>query len=122
MQEWYVHDNGATTGPFSTEQVKESIKAGKIGAQATFCVTGTTTWRPLTELPELAPPTPTELPIAAKAKCGACSCPIARNFKKIALVAIVAMVAWTIYCRAHGTCPIAVMKGWCHKAPATRSL
>jgi hypothetical protein len=114
MQEWYVHENGATTGPFSTDAVKEAIKAGKIGAQATFCVTGTTSWRPIGELPELAAAQPTELPMAA-AKCGACSCPIARNFKKIVAVAILAAVAWTGWCKYHGTCPLSFLK---HKQPA----
>ena len=49
MQEWYVHQNGNTTGPFTTDVLKESIKAGKVTTDATFCVTGTTTFRTLAE-------------------------------------------------------------------------
>ena len=105
MQEWYVFDNGATTGPFSTEQVKESIKAGKIGAQATFCVTGTTTFRPLTDLPELTPPQATELPMVAKAKCGACTCPVMRVMKKVLLVAVVGALAFGVWAKFHGCFP-----------------
>ncbi|MEZ0228895.1 MAG: DUF4339 domain-containing protein [Planctomycetota bacterium] len=89
MQEWYVHQNGNTTGPFTTDVLKESIKAGKVTTDATFCVTGTTTFRTLAEFPELKPAAPTELPIACapKSKCGACSCPIARALVKLLILA-----------------------------------
>lgn len=103
MQEWYVHENGNTLGPFTTEAVKEAIKAGK-HAQATFCATGTTTFRPLAELPELAPAQPTQLPMAGE-KCAACTCPIARNIKKILLVAVLAAVALAVWKFGfHGCC------------------
>ncbi len=103
MQEWYVHDNGATTGPFTTEALKASIAAGKIGAQATFCVTGTTTWRSLGELPELATPPaqpaqPTELPLAGK-KCGACQCPVFRVVKKVIVLAALAAIGFAIWAK-----------------------
>jgi hypothetical protein len=89
MQQWYVHDNGATNGPFTAEQVKESIKTNKIGAAATFCVTGTTTFRPITEFPELVPAQPTELPVVAAKRCGVCACPIARALIKVLILAAV---------------------------------
>jgi len=99
MQEWYVHDKGATTGPFTTEQVKESLTRGKIGAQATFCLSGTTTWRPLTDLSELTPARPTELPVMSGASCSECSCPIARNLKKVVLFALLAAVTYVLWAK-----------------------
>jgi hypothetical protein len=96
MQEWYVHNGGATTGPFSTQQVKDLIANNKIGPQATFCLTGTTTWRPLGDVTEFAPAKPTELPIAAK-RCGECRCPIARAMKKVIVLAILAAVAYFVW-------------------------
>lgn len=110
MQEWYVHENGATTGPFTTEAVKESIKAGKIGALATFCVTGTTTWRPIAELPELVPAKPTELPIATKKACGACSCPIARNLKRILVLVAFAAIAYVVWMKFGVCCQKAIIR------------
>ena len=103
MQEWYVHDKGATTGPFSTEQVKQSLAAGTIGAGATFCVSGTTTWRSLADLPELKAPEPTALPIA-KSACGACQCPVFRVVKKLVFLAILAAIAWAIWFKLGGHC------------------
>ena len=96
MQEWYVHERGATTGPFTTQQVKDSIGKNQIGPQATFCLTGTTTWRTLADLPEFAPPKPTELPMATK-KCGECRCPIARAMKKVVFLAILTAVAYVLW-------------------------
>ena len=109
MQEWYVHDKGATTGPFSTEKVKEQITAGKLTEQATFCVSGTTTWRTLKDLPELAVAPATQLPmVSERASCGACTCPVMRCMKKaIVLAAMVAVgiVLWKHFHHA-GTIPI----------------
>lgn len=104
MQEWYVHDKGATLGPFSTEQVKDSLAAGKIGAEATFCVSGTTTWRALGDLPELQPAKKTELPIAAGSACGACQCPVFRVVKKLVFLAVLASIAWVVWMKLGGHC------------------
>jgi hypothetical protein len=106
MQEWYVFENGATTGPFTTEALKASIAAGKVGAAATFCVTGTTTFRTLAEHPELAPPppaAPTELPIA-KASCGACQCPVFRALKKVIVLAALAAIGFAIWAKLGHHC------------------
>ena len=111
MQQWYVHDKGATTGPFTAEQVKDSIKSGTIGAEATFCATGTTTFRPLSEVPELVPAKPVELPIAATpAKCGACTCPVFRVVKKLAILALMATIAWVLYTKFGGCCTKPVIR------------
>lgn len=94
MQGWYVHDKGATTGPFTTEQVRAQIAEGRFGELATYCVTGTTTWRTLRDLPELAPAKPTELPVMKARSCGSCQCPIAWAMKKVIFLAILAALAY----------------------------
>ncbi len=98
MQEWYVHDAGKTTGPFTTDVLKESIKANKFGADATFCVTGTTTFRSIAEFPELKPAAPTTLARidaggaageACATKKACCACPVARVLVKLLILATI---------------------------------
>jgi hypothetical protein len=106
MQEWYVHDRGATTGPFSTDKVKADIAAGKLTAEATFCVSGTTTFRKLGDLPELAPAPATPLPMVREGSCGACSCPIMRAMKKVIVLAAMTAVAYVLWKHFHHTGPV----------------
>lgn len=110
MQEWYVHDRGATTGPFSTEKVKEQIAAGKLSDQATFCVTGTTTFRALKDLPELAPPAATELPMVTERACGACQCPVMRCMKKAVVIAAMVAVGIILWKHFHHAGPVPIVK------------
>jgi hypothetical protein len=107
MQEWYIHDKGTTTGPFTTAQVKDALAQKKIAENATFCLSGTTTWRPLAALPELAVVVApkTELPVVAET-CGQCQCPVARFMKKAVVLAFLAAVAYVLWIKLGHPAPV----------------
>ncbi len=50
----YIHRDGQTFGPYSVEQVRESVASGDIKASDLACVEGGTEWIPLGELPGIS--------------------------------------------------------------------
>src|SRR2546423_1412583 len=50
--------DGKEYGPISTEQLRQWIAEGRANAQTRMLLEGTTEWKPLSEYPEFAGPTP----------------------------------------------------------------
>jgi hypothetical protein len=99
---WYVHQNGATTGPFTTEAIEKDVKAGTLKPGATLCASGTTTWRLVSETPEfaqLAAAPPTELPLA-QACTRRCMCPVLKTVLILGTLATLTYVA-LMFIRGH---------------------
>jgi membrane protease subunit (stomatin/prohibitin family) len=64
---WHVAENGSSSGPFSFEQLRQSIAAGRIRPETTVWTAGMTGWAAAAETPQLtglfaaeppAPPSP----------------------------------------------------------------
>ena len=60
---WYVHQNGATKGPFPEDELLDQIKQGSLPVDVLICQQGMSEWKPaiavftsLPKLPSLPPP------------------------------------------------------------------
>jgi hypothetical protein len=98
---WYVHQNGATTGPFTSEALEKDVKAGALKPGATLCASGTTTWRLVAETPEFAhikAAAPTEL--AQVKSCRRCMCPVLKTAILLATLATLSYLA-LMFLRGH---------------------
>lgn len=50
--QWWVADQGVTTGPFPTEHLRSQINQGQLSACSQVCRSGETQWLPIGECPE----------------------------------------------------------------------
>jgi len=53
--QWWVADQGVTTGPFPTEHLRSQVKLGQLSVSSQVCRSGETQWMPLCECPEFEP-------------------------------------------------------------------
>ncbi|GAB4343892.1 MAG: TIGR00266 family protein [Desulfobulbaceae bacterium] len=66
MSMWHVAENGKTTGPFSTEEIREGLAGGKYSPATNVWNEGLESWLPISQVPELGGTAPSQPPPAPR--------------------------------------------------------